>query len=155
MINHCLLDKLLDETATFKETMAIFSKQQKTMIYQSVLRDLENLLNTRQYVLKLPPNLSALKNSLFTYGIADFSGTDLASIPAQEIFCQQLASTINSYEPRLKNVEVSLISAEEDSIGLLRLQIEALICVDTLAEPLILHSVIEPSTGKLTLLKTK
>jgi len=113
----------------------------------SLLRDLENLLNTRWRCVSWPPDLDQLETSVVNYGVPDFSGIDLADAEAREHFRQLLERIIRRFEPRFKSVTVKLLTGDEDFDRVLAFRINALMYADPVPEAMILDTRLEPSTG--------
>src|SRR6266542_5705646 len=68
-----VLDRLLDyEPEITREPIASHSKSLR-QLKQSVKRDLEWLLNTRQVAGGLPPGLKEINRSVAAYGLPDFT----------------------------------------------------------------------------------
>jgi type VI secretion system protein ImpF len=110
----------------------------------AVERDLEMLLTTRQRWLAWPPTLEALPGSVLNFGIADFSGANLATQSARDEFRRSVEATIRIFEPRFKRVSVQVIDPGQSLDRRFRLRIEALMVVDT--EPVVFDTVLDPVT---------
>jgi type VI secretion system protein ImpF len=78
----------------------------------SIRRDLEALLNTRQRCISPPPALTDLGTSLVEYGVPDFLSANAASDSVREDLRVALETVIQRFEPRFKTFSVTLI---EDS----------------------------------------
>jgi type VI secretion system protein ImpF len=147
-----LLDRLIDETPNRRTASSSRSRaQQLTILCQSVRRDLEKLLNTRQRCISWPDEWTALNTSLVDYGIADFMGSGLDTEAAQQAFCIKLTEIIQRYDPRFKEIEVLLSNTEEEVITrTLRLRIKGLLHAEPVPEPIILDSILEPDSRTFT-----
>jgi type VI secretion system protein ImpF len=142
-----VLDRLLDfEPETNRESPKS-RNQVLRELKQSVRRDLENLLNTRQRCLEWPDGLKELRQSLVNYGIPDFTGANLGAASDHEDFCRTLQAIIRQYEPRFKTVKVSLLTNVEPLDRTLRFRIDALLIADPAPEPVVFDSTLEPVTG--------
>ena len=150
-----LLDRLIDETPERQTEVSSRSRaQQLAVLFQSVQRDLENLLNTRRRCISWPPEWQALDTSLVNYGIADFMGTELEKETARQNFCLQITDIIRRYDPRFKEIQVFLSHAgEEPRTRFLRLHIKGLLYAEPVPEPIILDSILEPETRTFTVLE--
>lgn len=113
-------------------------------IRESVRRDLEALLNTRPRCETWPAHLIELENSLANYGLPDFTGSDISAPMNQGRFSRILQRVIETYEPRLTNVTVQIVSPAEPLNRTLSFRIEATLQVEPLEEPIVLNSIIEP-----------
>ena len=70
-----LLDRLIDEEPDDSREPPKSRSQLLRELKQSIRRDLENLLNTRQRCRSWPENFDELTVSLVSYGIPDMAGT--------------------------------------------------------------------------------
>jgi type VI secretion system protein ImpF len=142
-----VLDRLLDYEPEIQREAPAGPHQLLRDLKQSVRRDLENLLNTRVRNLTWPPHLKELKQSLVNYGLPDFTGVNLGSTKDREDFCKVIASIINLFEPRLKNVSVTPITASEPLDRTFHFRIDALLRTEPAPEPVVFDSNVEPATG--------
>ena len=75
--------------------------------HESLLRDLEALLNTRgDGGTDLSEEFHELKRSLYTYGLPDLTTFDPDRIADRRRMQQTLAQTLTVFEPRLERVHV-------------------------------------------------
>jgi len=77
-------------------------------VRRAVLRDVENLLNTRRGIVKPSESFHFLNQSLYTYGIDDFVAQNPRSGHVQKVLEATIHDAICLFEPRLRNVEVAL-----------------------------------------------
>lgn len=98
-------------------------------IRDSVIRDLNDLVNTRRLVEReLPAHYPELRNSILTYGLARRSLLGTSNFDAERIRIE-LERAIERCEPRLKEVHVELLGGPRIEPALLRFQIKAILCV--------------------------
>jgi type VI secretion system protein ImpF len=142
-----VLDRLLDAEPEVSREPAKSRNQVLRELKQSVRRDLESLLNTRQRCLPPPAGLKELKQSLANYGIPDFTAANMASPKEREQFCRTLQTVLRQGEPRFKTVKVQLLSNTEPLDRTLRFRIDALLHADPAPEPVVFDSLLEPATG--------
>lgn len=140
-----LLDKLIDEAPEQLTERPPTPSKQLSMLYESVRRDLENLLNTRQRSLSWPKELSEISASLYAYGVPDFMNYYTEDQVALTVFCQAITDLIKQFEPRFKEVNVTIIQNANHS-QLLRLRIDGLLYAEPQPEPIVLDSVLEPES---------
>jgi len=129
-----LLDRLIDnEPGTSYEPvqyrLTTFSK-----VKDAVGRDLENLLNTKNYVSSLCTEYHELNSSLFVYGLPDFTSANPKSPSVRYKLRQELERAIALFEPRLRNVTVRVEDGGTDERNL-RFKINALLFLDPATEP--------------------
>lgn len=128
-----VLDRLIDfEPQATSEPLASRSKSLR-QLKQSLKRDLEWLLNTRQ-TFSVPDELPDLAGSLLAFGLPDFSTLSVRSTEDQANLIHALELTLKRFEPRLEDVVVSLAAASPLERAL-RFRIEARLKVDPVPEP--------------------
>ncbi len=108
-----LLDRLIDNEPTVRSELPKERAQLLRDLKNSVRRDLENLLNTRLPLLKLPKGAAHLPSSLLNYGIPDLSGVVLESGTSMESLRQSIEQAIRSFETRFQHVRVELVIDEK------------------------------------------
>ncbi len=119
----------------------------------SVARDLEALLNTRQAV---PEQALAAypqaRHSILNYGLADFAGLCLTSAADREAVCASLKAAIEIHEPRLTEVSASL-ELESGSVNRLHFVIKARLALHPSSEPVNFDAVLQPSSLRYSISK--
>ena len=141
-----VLDRLLDDDPAAIRDPPRSRHQILRELKQSVRRDLENLLNTRQRCLPVPAHLAELKQSLVNYGTPDFTAGSMGALKDRQDFARVLQAIITQYEPRFKSVKVALVDAAEPLDRTLRFRIDALLKADPAPEPVVFDSTFEPTT---------
>lgn len=129
-----LLDRLLDDDPLQireSEQQRVVSEQK---IINSVIRDIENLLNTRCSPIEIPKAFTILNASLIGYGIRDFSVENPETSIVRQKLCKEIESAIERYEPRLKRTAVRL-DRKGKKKGQLYFIITGILVVDPLNEP--------------------
>lgn len=149
-----LLDRLVDETPDTTREAPESHYQQIQQLHLSVRRDLENLLNTRKPEFNWPSNWHELNRSILNYGVADLTGRDLSSTALQNKLCEELASTIEIFETRLKQVKVKLQEEGLQSDRTLRIRIEAVLVANIRPEYIIFDSILQPDIGSFRIMAT-
>lgn len=148
-ITPSVLDRLIDDDPERQvEPLASRSKSIEDL-KQSVRRDLEWLLNTRQTVGGVPAGLKELGHSLAAYGLPDFSSYTVKS-PGDQMRIQRiLERAISSFEPRLESVSVTLVPAR-DSEQKLRFRIDARLRVEPAPEPVTFDTILLTGSNQYT-----
>jgi type VI secretion system protein ImpF len=143
-----ILDRLLDDEPDNQHDSPKTANEVLRELRLSVRRDLENLLNTRWRCVSWPPDLDDLEVSLVNYGIPDFCGGNLgADAPTQ--LMNIIQTTIKNFEPRLRNVRVSLLDKTPRIDRTLQFRIEAVLFVDPVEDRVSFDSALEIATGDL------
>jgi type VI secretion system protein ImpF len=147
-----LLDRLIDEHPDVARDPGKSRGQHLRELRDSVRRDLENLLNTRQRCRSWPEGCDELSLSTVNYGIPDLTGADLASAERREEFRATIEEVIRRFEPRFVRVRVSMLDNAEPTDRTLRFRIEALIYADPAPEPLVFDSYLDPASRGVAVL---
>ena len=94
-------------------------------IEDSIIRDLEMLLNTRREEFLIPPEFEQTATSIVNFGIPDLAQCgSLRSGPEQTKLCRWIEEAIRVFEPRLCNVAVRVVDRENVN-PVLRFRVEA------------------------------
>src|SRR5215475_7404366 len=146
-ITPSVLDRLIDREPDEPREAPASRLQSLNDLKQAVKRDLEWLLNARQVVGGVPPELKELSRSLAAYGLPDFSAVSVQR-PADQMRMQRaLEMAISAFEPRLENITVSM-SQTRDVDQKLRFRIDARIKVEPAPEPVTFDTVLQGSTNQ-------
>ncbi|MCB2147268.1 MAG: type VI secretion system baseplate subunit TssE [Deltaproteobacteria bacterium] len=129
-----LLDRLIDEDPGNSRESVQYRLLNVRQVKASVVRDLENLLNSRRDITVLPAEFRELENSVVTYGLKDFTGENTDSQKVRQTIRKDVERTIARFEPRLKNVKVDLETGDKKERNL-SFRISAMLVVDPIREP--------------------
>ncbi|MDA8363281.1 MAG: type VI secretion system baseplate subunit TssE [Gammaproteobacteria bacterium] len=141
-----VLDRLLDDHPEVREEPESSRTQVLRQLHQSIMRDLQNLLNTRSRCLLHDEHLAGIEDSLLGYGLPDFSSETINSAKTRDRLRDAMEYAIRRWEPRFKSVEVSFVDNANPQDGSLRFRIDALVYADPAPEPIIFDSMLDPST---------
>lgn len=102
-----ILDRLFDSA---REPQEISSNrfQAVRQYKEAVLRDLEWLLNSRANPEEATDDFPELRDSAYSYGLADFSSLRLSSAGDRTKLARAIQHTIELHEPRLSNVTIEM-----------------------------------------------
>ena len=145
-----VLDRLTDgdprASADPRTTYAESLRQFKA----SVQRDLEWLLNTRRTPTPAPDELEELRNSLYNFGVPDITSMSRDSAESRSRLRTQVEEALATFEPRLTNVQISVIEAEGESRRReLRFVVEATLRLDPTPEQVVFDTVLHFSSGQI------
>jgi type VI secretion system protein ImpF len=144
-----VFDRLLDyEPEMSREALPTRTRNLRHL-KDSVKRDLEWLLNTRQTPDDVPDELVEVNKSLAAYGLPDFTSMSTKNPADEKRLRRSLEVAIRNFEPRLENVRVTLEPVDETD-RTVRFRIDAQLKVDPAPEPITFDSVWQ-SGGKFTL----
>lgn len=117
------------------------------MLKESIRRDLEELLNSRRQLTKELDGYREARASVINYGLEDLNSiTPLSRVNAQELQ-RAVQRCIAEYEPRLRNVTVSIESGGDLLQREIRLHIEAVIPVHPGAEAVSFDTTLDVMSG--------
>ena len=139
-----LFDRLTDPESGGTRWRQGYSLQQTT---DSVRRDLEDLLNTRQPLIHVPDEYAELKNSLLNYGLPDFASLDTSTESNRNRLTTVIEEIVTRFEPRLRDVKATLAEQGELKERHVRIHIDARLRVDPAPE-VAFETILELTTGQ-------
>lgn len=117
-----ILDRLAPQT---RDPGTMSARRRGDVIEESIVRNLEMLLNTRRQEFLVPPEFEQTAASIANFGVPDLSQCGgLRSGPEQAKLCRWIEEAIRNFEPRLHNVAVRVIDREVVT-PVLRFRVEA------------------------------
>ena len=146
-----ILDRLLDYDPRVAAE-PVRDRLSVRQIKEAVIRDLENLLNTRRQILVPSPEYHEVHSSLYMYGLQDFTMKNPGSPMVKQKLRQVIERTISRFEPRLKNVNVQIEASGQNARDL-RFRITAMLVMDPIAEPVIFDTFFDVSRGEYKIQK--
>lgn len=129
-----LLDRLIDDDPGNSRESVQYRLLDVRQVKAFVVRDLENLLNSRRSITVLPAQFRELENSVATYGLKDFTAKNTDSQKLRQDIRKDVERSIARFEPRLKNVKVDLETGTKKERNL-SFRISAMLVVDPIREP--------------------
>jgi type VI secretion system protein ImpF len=138
-----VLDRLIDREPKSQVEAPLTGAQAMRQLKRGVLRDLGWLLNTRRIADDPDESLKELGESVYVYGLPDFSSYAMASPADRAKLVRHLLATIKLFEPRLDNVRIIPLESEDIGLQELRFRIEGLLLMDPAPEPISFDTVIE------------
>jgi type VI secretion system protein ImpF len=143
-----VLDRLTDNDPKSPTVEAPLSRAESVRTLKAgVRRDLEWLLNTRRN--PEDPGLSRMEteNSLYNYGLPDFSAYSIASPKDQTKLVRALQAAVKIFEPRLANVRIVPLEVTSTGLRTLRIRIEGLLLMDPAPELISFDTMLQLTTG--------
>ena len=141
-----ILDRLIDNDPDLSHETAQERYLDIRQIKAQVVRDLENLLNTRRHIFDPPDGFKEVSESLFTYGVNDFTSQNPGNISVRKAVKQDIEKVIARFEPRLKNV--SVIVESDSMVNSLRFRINAMLVVEPESEPVSFDTFFDVNRGE-------
>lgn len=124
------------------------------IVRSSVLRDVENLLNTRRNIIEPPASYRYLNKSMFVYGLEDFVAQNPKNPNVRKALKRSIYATINKFEPRLKGVSV-VFNEEEGNEHNLCFTVTATLYADPIHEPIFFDTWFSVNRGEYTIRNVK
>jgi len=141
-----IFDRLLDYDPEHQVEVQASRNQIIKDLRESVRRDLEFLLNTRQSCEKLAAEWDHLKYTVINYGLPDYTGANLSSEEDKEEFAKLIEKIILANETRFKTVNIQVLSSVDSIDRTFRFRIDALLKVEPAVKPVVFDSSLEPVT---------
>ena len=146
-----LLDRLLDDHPEESREPAWRDVQVVRVLKASLCRDLQNLLNAHRLLATIPEVYSELKTSLLNYGLPDLQSMEVREDHDLGLLCRLIEESIQAFEPRLQGVRVRPVIDAEGTKPIdrrVRFEIEAVLVVEPLQEPVLFSSSLDVSSGE-------
>jgi type VI secretion system protein ImpF len=147
-----VLDRLIDDEPEAPRESVQYRLGDFGRVKALVIRDLENLLNSKGTVWSPPAAYRELNNSLFLYGLRDFTSMDPRSPSVRRQLSQEILNKIRQFEPRLKNVSVMLEQPAEGE-RTIRFKISGILILESLAEPVTFDTNFDVTRGDYSIPK--
>jgi type VI secretion system protein ImpF len=141
LVTQSLIDRLANV-----ETWPVTRRASEIMYRESLKRDVEWLLNTRQPLL---PELEAYPiaaASVVNFGLPDFQGFNGSDGRDKNALSASLLKTIRTFEPRIKQPRVYMMRTDATSRSL-RFHIEGQISFENMQEEITFDTVYELISG--------
>jgi len=147
-----VVDRLIEEPAAGGARMFDRDVDDVSQQVRNVARDLEHLLNTRRRCLGPPPSeFKELNASVIEYGIPDFTGLNMSLPSERERTRATIERAIRQFEPRLKNVVVTVLTNMDRADRRLRLRIAGVLRSEPVPERVEFDSEVDPSTTTVSI----
>ncbi len=143
-----LIDRLIDRDPRAESDPHTTRAQSIRQMKASLRRDLEWLLNTRRNPDAAGESLAEVSHSLFNYGLPDFSALSLNSPRDRGHLLVELEKTVAIFEPRLKEVRVTLVDAPGNAMRIVHFQIEGMLQMDPSPEQVSFDTTLQLSSGE-------
>jgi type VI secretion system protein ImpF len=149
-----LLDRLLDDTPGAAADGATTPQVSLEQLKDSVVRDLEALLNARCGLRREAlAGHAQVQRSILSFGMLDFSSMSLANTDERDAICRAIEDAIRAHEPRLRNVRVGL--SDDSGANRLLFTIQALLVANPAREPVSFNATLQPSTQLYSVSKAR
>ena len=141
LITQSLVDRLSNT-----EKWPATRRDSENMYRNSLKRDVEWLLNTRQPLLPELQTRPLAAASVLNYGLPDVQGFNASDARGQNSLCAALLKTIRTFEPRIKQPRVYMIRTDMANRSL-RFHIEGQISFENMQEEISFDTLYELISG--------
>jgi type VI secretion system protein ImpF len=134
-IRASVLDRLIDMEPELSGEPVQYRLITFTQVRAAVIRDIENLLNAKNFYSDLPAAFPQINKSVLVYGLTDYTSMSPRNQSVRLKLRQEIERVISVFEPRLRDVSVRI----DDSGGNernLRFKINGVLVVEPLKEPI-------------------
>lgn len=142
-----VIDRLIDTEPDATTEAQVTWAQSVRELKRAVRRDLEWLLNTRRIHIPPPAGFSELEHSLYEWGLPDISSASAESTDTRNWLRRQVEDTITQFEPRLAQVKVTVVTADEPGRREVRFVVEALLRMEPTPEQVVFDTVLEVASS--------
>lgn len=146
-ITPSVLDRLIDPESQGTSWQRGYSPQQ---IMEIVRRDLEDLFNTHQSDDNIDEAYSEVRGSIEAFGMPDLPSLVTRTSGRPDAIARTIAEVIARFEPRLKDVRVTLLGSSNRESLRARFQIEARLNMDP-APDVAFETLVELTTGQASI----
>lgn len=146
-----LLDRLLDDDPTVSREPPWRQAAVISTVRAGLCRDVRDLLNARRLLSSAVDQYPEVASSIANYGLPDLQSQEIREDHALQSLCQTIEQTIRRFEPRLVDVRVSPRIDDGSPRTLdrrVRFDIEAVLVVEPLREPVLLTSALDINSGE-------
>lgn len=139
-----IIDRLVDPESAGTTVLTGYTVEK---MYNAVLHDLENLLNTVHTARDIPPEFPDVRDSIVAYGVPDLTSVESAGAAQRAAIARAIRRAIERFEPRLRAVKVAMLKHDEAVHMSLKFRIDARLAVDP-APDVAFDTILEVGTGK-------
>jgi type VI secretion system protein ImpF len=148
-----LFDRLLADPDEGVEGMTLTYNIEQ--LRHAVARDVESLLNSRSAIdFEALVDYPNIRRSVACYGIRDFVGRVLSNSAEQRHIAASLSHAIQSFEPRLRHVQIEFHS-RPGLMSSLMFTIKALLIAHPAAEPVAFDATMQPSLSRFSIVPSR
>jgi type VI secretion system protein ImpF len=123
-----IISRLIDPESAGTAMMTGYTVEQ---MKNAVVEDLNELLNTVHTARDVPEEFPEVRDSILSYGLPDLASVEAISPEQRAGIGKAIERAVKRFEPRLKNVRVTLIKPEEDAIRRsIKFRVDARLTVD-------------------------
>jgi type VI secretion system protein ImpF len=144
-----VLDRLIDHDPRVASDPTPTLAESVRRYKESVLRDLEWLLNTRRSIIPIPEECPEVRRSVARFGLPDINSMSGDSDVTRRHLVRDIEECIERFEPRLTGVRVSLVSDADEAQRRVRFVIEGLLRMEPNPERVLFDTELDLSSGRI------
>jgi type VI secretion system protein ImpF len=133
-----LLDRLIDADPDSSVDPPRADAELRREIVAAIQHDVDQILNTRSWLGTWPPELDRIRGTILNCGLPDTTGIAIDSEPIRKVLTQTIRMALETFEPRLRNVNVAVMAG----VGARTARVVIRAEVPGSAEPLLLGRVV-------------
>ncbi len=145
-----LLDRLIDDDPLQTVESSTIRNITFREIKKAMIRDIENLLNTKRNITPVPQACPAVERSVFTYGLKDYSADSPNSSFFRTTLLKDIRNTLTKFEPRLKNTVISF-ETTNGKVRTISFRISGMLVVDPIKEAVVFDTNFNANRGEYTI----
>lgn len=146
-ITPSVIDRLIDMEPKLSTEAPKSRSQSLSELKQSVRRDIEWLLNSRNTKSEVPEGLEEVRKSLAVYGLPDFTGMSSKDVDDRKDLVESIEYAIRFFEPRIMKLKVILDETNIVQRGV-RFKIQGVLRVEPTPEPIVFDTVLQTGNGE-------
>jgi type VI secretion system protein ImpF len=156
-----VLDRLFDDEPETQRELEWTQGATANLIRESVGRDLQCLLNARRMLSAAVERYPELADSLVNYGLPDLQSYEVRGDRDRAGLLRIIEETIRRFEPRLQQVRVTMQAQGSALVDRktgdrrLAFEIEAVLVVEPLNDPVVFSSTLDVSRGEFGVKATR
>jgi type VI secretion system protein ImpF len=147
-IRHSVLDRLVGSDRRWDGNRPQGWRESLEVAKKSLLRDLQWILNTRQISEPVGEPYEFLKDSILNFGLPDITALSADSSETPARLRRYIEDAIQTYEPRLSDVRITISDLGDSKVRKVKFLIEANLKVDPDPERVQFDTVLEVSSGR-------
>jgi type VI secretion system protein ImpF len=138
-----IIDRLIDPSSGGTAWRRGYGVEQ---MVQSVQRDLEDLLNTRQSHVGLSEDYKEVHDSIVAYGLPDLNSLNAITAQQRAQIGRAIEKIVARFEPRLKDIKATLVEGGDNKARTVKFRLDARMRVDPAPE-VAFDTILELTTG--------
>jgi type VI secretion system protein ImpF len=143
-----VLDRLMNLEPGLAADPVITWRESVARLRNSLMRDIEWLLNTRRIWKAAPSQFTELNASVYHFGLPDITSHSRDAPETRQLLMRQIEECIRIFEPRLTSVQVTLPETKEGPHHRIRFMIDALMKMDPNPERVTFDTVLDVGSGE-------